>query len=528
MDKDKVISAAQSYVQKGQVRKAIAEYERVVKVDPADNRARLKLADLYMRQGDTSNAVDTLTEVAKRYESDGFALKAVAVYKQLNRICPGQSAMHLALAQNYCQLGLINDARAQYSQAMDAMNGDQDGLARLRVAGQLLDLEPDNLRDRIRLAEAYAAMGQLKSAVREFRKVAQALEGTEYTEDFRRVGERLLYHQPDDNGMARKLAESYALSGQPEQALPKLKMAFRNAPRDLEVLGTCADVFEQIGQAHKAVTVLKEMARLYDRSGLEEERDDCFSRILSLSPDDSDAARLVEAGEGSQAAELIEFDGAGDVPVNGGDSAAETDFGPRPPEPSGEVAVQSEESVKDDAASETERLIDEMIRQASTGDASDEAAEHGAEMAEPAASQGSRLRDLFDEALAELSREPVTKAGTVAEEPPEIDGDSRNHGEEEEIGFDDGHVDQTLVDNQFIPDQVLDDVGQAPIMQVPGASEENADEALPFEKELNELDAYIESGLTEEANGLLEELKGRWGDHEALVQRASRMETLNG
>ena len=84
------------------------------------------------------------------------------------------------------------------------------------------------------------------------------------------------------------------------------------------------------------------------------------------------------------------------------------------------------------------------------------------------------------------------------------------------------------MDNQFIPDRVLDDAAQAPIMQVPGASNENAAEALPFEKELKELDAYIESGLTEEANGLLEELKARWGDHEALVQRISTMESLNG
>ena len=61
---------------------------------------------------------------------------------------------------------------------------------------------------------------------------------------------------------------SYVVAAEPHRALAKLKIAFKHTPRDLEVLGTLVDAFTLLGQPHKAVTVLTEMARQYDKSGL--------------------------------------------------------------------------------------------------------------------------------------------------------------------------------------------------------------------------------------------------------------------
>ena len=82
MNKTKLLASAQTHMRKGQYRKAISAFERVLKEDPDDVRARLNLANLYYRREDFPRAVETFLEVAKVYEDSGATLKAIAVYKQ--------------------------------------------------------------------------------------------------------------------------------------------------------------------------------------------------------------------------------------------------------------------------------------------------------------------------------------------------------------------------------------------------------------------------------------------------------------
>ena len=47
MDKNKVIEAASKLIAKGQLEKAVREFQRVLEVDPDDVRILQKLAELY-------------------------------------------------------------------------------------------------------------------------------------------------------------------------------------------------------------------------------------------------------------------------------------------------------------------------------------------------------------------------------------------------------------------------------------------------------------------------------------------------
>ncbi len=50
MKKTKLLASAQAHMRKGQYKKAIMAFERVLKEDPDDVRARLNLANLYYRR----------------------------------------------------------------------------------------------------------------------------------------------------------------------------------------------------------------------------------------------------------------------------------------------------------------------------------------------------------------------------------------------------------------------------------------------------------------------------------------------
>lgn len=564
MNKNKLLASAQKYMRKGQYKKAIAEYEKVLKEFPADVRARLNLANLYYRQKDLDRAVESFLKVAHIYEDGGFTLKAIAVYKQVLKIVPDREELFVALASNYQQHGLLNEAAVQYREALRLLEGKGDQLGKLNVIRQILELDPENLPDRLRLAEAYSALGQITDAVREFRRVAETLERLGYTEDFQRTAERLLYHQPDDAAMAKRVAASYVAAQHPQKSLSKLKTAFRAAPRDLEVLGTLADAFNQLGQTHKAVTVLKEMARLYDKSGLENERNECLMEILVLNPDDASARRVVAPRAPEEPGATIEFEDAEDLdPIHAearpprtresvARMAASTtamspieaaraqrrqqtiDGGPPvPPLPMlrpGAAAGPSD----DEAAAAAEALIEQMIRESvvDSPQSRPQTLPHGM------AAVGDDLQDLFESALAE-ARGPATATpgpGTDANDLPadgtdDFDFDLDGEDEDDEMGFADGG-EQTIPDKSFIPPDLLAQVQSGIGLVIPrSGGSDSAEESFGegeelLRDELQELDFYISNGLDDEAEVLLTELKERYPGHPYVARRVERVEAL--
>lgn len=264
--------------------------ERLVAAEPNDIKLRLELADIYTRAEEPSKAVDQLLQVARRYEKEGFGLKAMGCHLQVMRLQPQNRDAAQALGKHYAEHGLYGEAARAFDRALA---GTTDPLQRLQIAQTILELDPDNLADRVRLAEALSAQGQLQEAAKELRRVADVLEHKAGDNDYPRIAERLLYHQPDDAFVAKRLAAIYVAQDEPQRALPKLKKAYEARPEDLEVLGLLADAFGQLGQVHKSVAVLKEMARIYDAGGLVHERDECWTKVLTLDPNDPQAREVL-------------------------------------------------------------------------------------------------------------------------------------------------------------------------------------------------------------------------------------------
>ena len=85
-----------------------------------DRRGLLRKADLLLRTGDYRAALDTYAVVARSFASEGFSLKALAVWKQvreiLRRHTPDRVELDMeardALVALYRSLGLENDAKA--------------------------------------------------------------------------------------------------------------------------------------------------------------------------------------------------------------------------------------------------------------------------------------------------------------------------------------------------------------------------------------------------------------------------------
>lgn len=302
IDREKVLAAAQKYVEKKKYDKAVIEYERIIQEDPNDARTLLKMGDLQLKMEGYGAAVASYERVGKFYAQQGFSLKAIAVYKQIREIIgrhvPAleEKYSHIApkLADLYQQLGLTSDALAALDEVatrLQRQNRDQEAI---EVFRKIVDLDATNPLPHLRLAEALSRAKDIDGAVLEFGIASGQLLKLGRREDALKVLERLLHHKPDTTH-ARAAAELYLAKGTASdgmQALAKLQTCFQANPRDLETLGLLARAFTQIGQGAKAIEVQKEMARIARDGGKTELFQELVAKLLKLAPNDEGVKRL--------------------------------------------------------------------------------------------------------------------------------------------------------------------------------------------------------------------------------------------
>jgi tetratricopeptide (TPR) repeat protein len=312
IDREKTLGLAQKYVDKKRYDRAVIEFQRVLQEDPNDARILLKLGDVQSKMGAHGEAIATYERVGKFYASQGFSLKAIAVYKQIREIIARhvpqleEKYSHITpkLADLYQQLGLTSDALAALDEVatrLQRQNRDQEAIAVFR---KLVELDPTNPLPHLRLAEALSRVKEIEAAVLEFGVAAGQLVKLGRRDDALKVIERLLFHKADAS-YARIAAEQYLARGGTTdgmQALAKLQVCFQANPRDLDTLGLLARAFTQIGQGAKAIEVQKEMARLARESGKMDLFHELTTKLVKLAPNDEGVRQLLAAAATATAA----------------------------------------------------------------------------------------------------------------------------------------------------------------------------------------------------------------------------------
>ena len=152
-NKEKVMDAARKFVDKGQIDKAVKEYLRIVHEDPKDVRVWLKIGDLHVKRGSKQDATEVYLKVARVYDEQGFSEKAIAVFKQVLKIDPHLVDVNLKLAELYRQRGMLADAMQHFEAVAGHFHREGNTKEALATVRQLVELDPENVATRIKLAE---------------------------------------------------------------------------------------------------------------------------------------------------------------------------------------------------------------------------------------------------------------------------------------------------------------------------------------------------------------------------------------
>jgi tetratricopeptide (TPR) repeat protein len=345
LNKRKILDAAQKYLQKGNLDKALKEYEKVVAADPKDANVRLKVGDVQLRKGNSEAAIDAYLDVAKQFMKDGFDAKAVALFKQITKIDEKRYDIYEPLAELYQRLGLTSDAMSALQIAAEAHQREgrkKEGLALLR---KMASLDPSNTATRLKIAEMLWKEELQEDALAEYDEVVAELGRQGDHEGMARVHEQVLRHLPERIENLIGLGAAQLELGKPEKAEAPLLKATEVDVESIDAWETVARCHEAMGRRKEFEDAWKTVAAIHKDRGNDERSKEILQLYVT-------GAGMSEDGEASFDEEL------GGVTLGdlGSDPASELDLGSSAPAAAPAAPAEAED---DDEIELDDEIVEE-------------------------------------------------------------------------------------------------------------------------------------------------------------------------
>src|SRR3984885_1944757 len=222
-NKSKALENALKFLNQGKVAQAIGEYQLILRADPKDQATLMTVGDLFARQGDMTQAIEYFERLAQGYLNDGFNSKAIAIYKKIAKLAPNELAPLERLADLYVQQGVLSEARPLFLQIAEAHLKANHSQKAVEVLHRLLEVEPENQRVQMRLAELYGMMGQKKEAALTYQAYAHRLFDRGETEEAEKLVERALEVDPGNAAAILLKAKTLNSAEKTDQAIAILE-----------------------------------------------------------------------------------------------------------------------------------------------------------------------------------------------------------------------------------------------------------------------------------------------------------------
>jgi tetratricopeptide (TPR) repeat protein len=268
-DKAKVVRAAEKYLAQGKIAAAIVEYRNIVAHDENDFAALNTLGDLYVRTKQEDEAIGCFRHVAEHYRHQGFTLKAIAMYKKIDRLLPGDPEVAGNLAALYEAQGLLVDARAQYAVVAEAYAVDGQAHKALQVLRRIADLDPQNTEVRLKLAQGYMRENLKAEAAATFAEAGKQFLARGVYERAQSAFDLALDLSPHDPVALNGMLAAHTALGTADEAAEILSRVVGEQPQDVELLSMLVTAHVEAEDApaaeHATALLVKQDAALYER-----------------------------------------------------------------------------------------------------------------------------------------------------------------------------------------------------------------------------------------------------------------------
>lgn len=260
-DKSSVIKEAQKYIARGQLDKAIAEWEKLIKEYP-DGNTYNAIGDLYLKKGDKTNAVDSFHKSAQFFRHEGFSLKAIALYKKILNINPSDSDALFSLGELNEEKGFTKDAIKYYLASVDNLPKEHKKNKLLEIYEKVLTLSPTKISLRDKVAEIYIEEGLMADAANQYIHIARLYSENGDTEKSLEYYHKALDLQPVNRETLLEITHLYERTGNLKQAIEQIEEAVNQLPQDMDIHIRCAEIYLTDKRIEKARECLGKVTKV--------------------------------------------------------------------------------------------------------------------------------------------------------------------------------------------------------------------------------------------------------------------------
>ncbi|HEY7697235.1 MAG TPA: tetratricopeptide repeat protein, partial [Vicinamibacteria bacterium] len=310
LNKDRVFKAAENYIKKNRIDKAIAEYESWLKENPKDWNIIRTVGDLYARISRNDEAIKKYAQVADHYRKDGFNVRAIATHKMVLRLDPQNEPAMRNLAELQAEEGLLMEAKSYYQTLVELYNKQGHKRAAGEVFKKLAEIDPQDVKIRYKYADFLNKNGKPDEASQEYVGIADQFIGQGLVDEAVKILEQGRSLQTSDPALKIKLAQACSMQGNHAQAIRLLEEVRRVASKDPAILGKLGEAYLAAGNTDDAQMIFQELlsvqpgnpenvVRLADLRIAQSKFDTALEELSPL------VDRYVSQNEGGKATELL-------------------------------------------------------------------------------------------------------------------------------------------------------------------------------------------------------------------------------
>ncbi len=282
LSKEKLLASAAKNLEKGQVGKAIKDYQQIIEADPKDIRNRQKLAELFSRERMRDEALKEYEAVGKTYSDTGFYLKAIAVYRQMQRLDSSRPEIYRRLAELSEKQGLTGDALSEYRHLSAIYEKSRKFSEQLKILQKIRELDPDNLNVRVKIIDNTLLVDSAENARKELQELLDSLAISNDHARALKLYDFYLPKFPSDLQLLAGQAEFLIRKGEKDRGMQTLQNLLRKSPDNADIL--------------------RILARVHRHEGKYQEERLIYERLLVGHPEDLDLREAylragIEAGE---------------------------------------------------------------------------------------------------------------------------------------------------------------------------------------------------------------------------------------
>ncbi|MBI1753823.1 MAG: tetratricopeptide repeat protein [Acidobacteria bacterium] len=265
IDRIKVKKEADKFLTAGKVERAIDEFQKLVDDNPKDYNTLNQIGDLCVQIGRVKEGVEIHKRLGGAYERDGFHARAAAIFQKVVRNAPEDIDAAQRLADLYRQMNKTGDAVKVHLQVAEHFQ--KKGLIKraLEEFNKVVDLDPKNLKMKVKLADLYNKEGMKDRAAGIYLEVAESLAMEQMHAEAGQILDRAkaMISTPQVYLTQSRLG---VIQGDYTSAAQHLREGLASNPRNMELLEALAEIELRSGHPDRALEAMADIPQLPEKS----------------------------------------------------------------------------------------------------------------------------------------------------------------------------------------------------------------------------------------------------------------------